>query len=98
MYSVDPQKNIVLGGPPDLTGYTINGEYYQVATPLVNDADVPILDSQYHDAIVWKALIKYGEYEAAEDALGRGKAEYGDLIAKMEANRLRTVTFGEPLC
>ena len=98
MYSVDPQKNIVLGGPPDLTGYTINGEYYQVATPLVNDADVPILDSQYHDAIVWKALIKYGEYEAAEDALSRGKAEYGDLIAKMEANRLRTVTFGEPLC
>ncbi|MBV8049120.1 MAG: hypothetical protein JO171_18375 [Paludibacterium sp.] len=97
MYSIDPQKNLVLGGPPDLVGYTINGEFYQVATPLIADSDVPLLDVQYHDMIVWKALMKYGEYEAAEEALARGKSEYKTLLAGLQANRLRQITFGESL-
>jgi hypothetical protein len=97
LYSIDPQKNIVLGGPPDLVGYTINGEYYAVATYLQNDTDIPVLPPQYQMAIVWRALMWYGQYEGAAEAAERGTAEFRALMLKMEKDQLPTIGFGEPL-
>lgn len=97
IYSIDPQKNIVLGGPPDLVGYTIDGEYYQVATYLQNDTDIPILPPQYQMIIVWKALQYYGQYEGAGDALERGKQEFDRIMLLLEKDQMPHIRFGEPL-
>lgn len=97
LYSIDPQKNLVLGGPPDLVGYTINGEYYQVATYLQNDTDIPLLPPQYQMIIVWKALQWYGLYEGAEEAVTRGTQEYNKLMLLLEKDQMAAIGFGEPL-
>ncbi|MBV8666740.1 MAG: hypothetical protein JO269_09670 [Burkholderiaceae bacterium] len=97
LYSIDPQKNIVLGGPPDLFGYTIDGEYYKVATQLVNDTDVPTLPVQYHKMIVWKALEHYGLYEGAQECIARAKQEYKTMLYRLDLNQLPTPSYGPQL-
>jgi hypothetical protein len=97
LFSIDPQKNLVLGGAPDLVGYTVNGEYYQAPTELVNDADVPLLPTQYHDAIFYKAMTHYAGYENAAEVNARGSKEYANLMARISIDQLPTVGFGEPL-
>lgn len=97
LYSIDPQKNIVLGGPPDLVGYTINGEYWASATYMQADTDTPVIPPQYQLAIVWRALMWYGQYEGAEESVARGTSEFRALMFRLEKDQLPTIGFGEPL-
>jgi len=96
VFSVDPQKNIVLGNSPNDI-YAINGEYYSLPTTLVLDTDVPSMPAQFHTAIVWKAIVHYGMYEAASEVVSRGEAEYKKLKLRIEADQLPTIIFGAPL-
>jgi hypothetical protein len=98
VFSIDPQKNLVLGAPPDLTGYTVNGEYYQLPTELVLDADVPVMPAQFHDAIFYKAMTHYAGYENAAEVNMRGASEYKNLMYRLHIDQLPTMTFGAPLC
>lgn len=95
-FTVSPQKNILLGNIPDDV-YNINGEYYSAPIALALDADVPSMPTQFHMAIVWKALAHYGMYEAASEAVTRGEREYSRLLSRLEADQLPTITFGAPL-
>ena len=97
LYSIDPQKNFVLGATPDVSGYTIDGEYFAVATYMVNDTDIPIMPPQYHMAIVYKALIWYGLYEGASEVVDRATAEFGKLINRMQFDQLPGLSYGAPL-
>ncbi len=54
-FTVDPQKNFLLGPIPD-AAYVINGEGYALPTELTQDSDRPTMPSQYHMAIVWRAV------------------------------------------
>lgn len=96
VFSIDPPKNIVLGAIPD-TVYTVVGEYYTAPTELVSDSDVPILPARYHMAIVYRAMIHYGLYEAASEVLSRGTAEFEKMMTRLMADQLPDVTFGAPL-
>ena len=96
VFTVDPQKNFLLGNVPDAT-YVINGEYYSLPQTLVLDADTPQMPSQFHEAIVWKALAHYGMYEAASEAVQRGKEEYKNFLRRLEADQLPKITWGLPL-
>jgi hypothetical protein len=96
VFTVDPQKKIVLGNAPD-TVYTINGEYWRGPTTLSADTDTPDMPSQFHMAIVWKALAHYGLYEAAAEAVSRARDEYPRWLARLELDQLPQITFGNPL-
>jgi hypothetical protein len=98
LYSVDPQKNFVLGPTPDLSGYSVDGEYFNVATYMVNDIDTPIMPAQYHMLIVWRALIAYGLYEGASEAIDRGTSEFNTLMLRLQRDQLPALTNGAPLC
>lgn len=96
VFTIDPQKRIALGNSPD-TIYNVNGEYWTGPTTLALDADVPTMPSQFHMAIVWKALAHYGMYEAAAEAVTRGKDEYPRWLSRLEADQMPKITWGEPL-
>lgn len=96
VYTVDPQKNLILGNAPDAV-YTINGEYYSLPTTLALDADTPGMPSQFHDAIAWKALAHYGMFEVASECVTRGEREYGKFLNRLQADQLPTLTWGAPL-
>ena len=96
IFSVDPQKNFLLGPIPDQV-YTINGEGYAMPTEMVADTDRPTLPGQYHMAIVWRALMYYGQFEAAPEAYSHGQVEYTRLMNRLYSDQLPTFTFGRPL-
>lgn len=95
-FTIDPQKNLLLGNVPDDT-YNINGEYFLLPSSLSADTDTPNMPAQFHTAIVWKAIAHYGMYEAAGEAVQRGEKEYETLLSRLEADQLPQITFGAPL-
>jgi hypothetical protein len=96
VFTVDPQKRILLGNSPDAQ-YYINGEFYRSAVSLANDTDSPDMPNQFHEILVWKALAHYGMYEAAAEAVSRARDEYPRWLARLEADQLPKITWGAPL-
>lgn len=96
-FSIDPAKNFVLGPIPDAV-YNINGEGYAMPTELTLDTDRPTLPPQYHMLIVWRALMYYGTYEAAQESFTRGQTEYTRMMRQLMTDQLPRFTAGYALC
>ena len=94
--AVSPTKALCLG-PVALAGYTITRDYFAAPTAMVADADVPALPAQFHEVIMWRALMLYGGFEGAADAYDRGKENHDKLMARLEADRLPGVQTAGPL-
>lgn len=95
-FTADPDKNLLLGPVPDGV-YTVNGEYFIRPYELVADTDVPVLPSQFHLVIVYRAMMHYGAFEAASEVYQRGLTEFNKMKAKLEIDQLPQITFGAPL-
>ena len=90
--SISPvDKSICLGPAPDGT-FTVTADYFQAPSYMVNDTDIPAMPAQFHMAIVWSALIMYGGYEGAPDAVQRGQTMLRSFMRKMEKDRLPELT------
>lgn len=85
-FSIDPSKNFVIGPTPDDI-YNVNGEGFAMPTELSIDTDRPTMPSQYHMAIVWRALMYYGQFEAAPEAYSHGQNEYTRLMRRLYADQ-----------
>lgn len=96
IFSIDPVKNFLIGPIPDDI-YTINGEGYALPTEFLTDTDRPTMPSQFHMAIVWRALMYYGQSEAASEAYSHGQNEYRRLMNRLYEDQMPTMTFGPPL-
>jgi len=96
VYSIDPDKQIVLGPVPDAV-YTIRGWYYKAPQTLAIDADLPLVDEEFHRLIVCKVMEKYGWWESAPEVLRRGELEGGRLMSQLEMDYLPKITFGATL-
>lgn len=94
--TITPNKSLALGPFPD-NGYTMVGDYYSVPVTLANDTDIPALPAKFHLAIVYSAMIAYGNYENAEDVLGRGQTEYNKWIRRVLADQIPEIGTGGAL-
>ena len=95
--AVRPQnKNLLLGSPPDQV-YTVVGEYYKLPTVLTADADTPNMPERYHMAIVYRAMIDYGQYEAAPEVLARGNERFKQMMLRLDHDQLQPMELGGPL-
>ena len=94
--TVSPSKTLILGLAPDSI-YTVSGEYFKNPVTLALDADVPDLPSRFHMAIVYKAMMSYGAYEAASDVYQRGEAQYKQMINKIRYDQLPMIVRGSAL-
>lgn len=97
VYSIDPAKNLLLGPAPNVTGYTVLGDYFKVASELSLVADIPSLPTQFHRAIVYRAMMFYGVSEAATEVYDEGKSEFKIMLANLEADQSPPADFGGPL-
>jgi hypothetical protein len=75
-------RSLLLGFTPDDV-YTVSGEYYRTPQLLTADADEPLMPVRYHMAIVYKAMIKYGMYEAAQEQITAGQEQYAKLFNRL---------------
>lgn len=95
-FTITPAKSIGLGPVP--TGdYTVTAEYFTMPTELSASTDTPSLPTQYHMAIVYRAMMMYGAYESAQEVYQRGEIEFKRLLRRMENDYMPEVTFGGPL-
>jgi len=90
--TVKPDNSLALWTTPDAV-YTVTGEYYKKAL----DADEPLIPSQYHMIVVWRALMLYGAYSSAPDSYSHGEQEYKNLLRKLEFDQLNRIGYGAPL-
>lgn len=94
--TVKPDRSIALGPKPDAI-YTLSGEYQSSAVTLAADADEPSLPEEYHDIIVYAAMMKYGRYEGAGEVYADGQNQYRRLLRDLERTQLPQVLLGGAL-
>ena len=94
--TVTPGNSLALWQIPDAV-YTCRGEYYKTTVTMTVDSDTPIIPIRFQLAIVWKALMYYGAYAAADEKYAHGKNEFRRLMRLMELDQLEDFTYGAPL-
>lgn len=91
-----PDNTVKLGPKPDAI-YVVRGWYQQAATELSGDDDVPDMPAQFHLAIVWRAMMYYGEDRSAPEKWAQGNNHYGQILARLEQNQLPKPMLAGPL-
>lgn len=86
-WSRAPNGNLLLGPKPDGI-YRVSGEYQRSATAMAADSDTPALPSEYHLAIVYRAMMKYGRYVGAQEIYNDGAIEYRRMLREMRRTQL----------
>lgn len=69
VFTVLPDNTIRFNCPPD-RNLNFGGEYMRPNQRLSGNTDLPLLPTNYHLAIVYRALRKYAGYEGAGDIMG----------------------------
>lgn len=95
--SEGPDRSLNLGLIPGDVGYTVVGEYFKAPTSLTADADTPALPSQYHMLIVYRAMMMYGMYEAANETYQEGMALYNSMLRRVMRDQMDDVCVGSAL-
>ena len=57
-------------------------------TTLVNSTDTPAMPSQFHNIIVYKAMMMYGMYEAAQEVVIEGTNLYNQMLRRLVRDQL----------
>jgi len=87
VFSVKPDNSIDVYPTPD-TATAISAEYWAVPTQLAADGDISAIPARFHNIIIARAKIYYGENEDAPEILSGALAEFEDLMDKLESDQL----------
>jgi hypothetical protein len=74
-----------------------NVERYALPTELTADSDVPGLPSDLHMLIVWRALVKYANFDGAGDQRTTAIEEFNEMEAQLVERCLPGWRLGAPL-
>lgn len=93
-WTIRPSDEAIVLWPIPDTDYTIVGEYYKRAQVMVNNDDKPIFPQQFHDVLMWRAMMFYSTFENAAPEYAVAKGEYGDTLSKLRRDQLPEITVG----
>ncbi len=96
VFTINPDNTLSFGPVPN-GDHTVTLDYYRKPAELASDTTEPGWPAAYHIAVVWRALMFYGGYEAASEAYNRGMNEYGIQLDKLEVNQLPMIRMAGPL-
>jgi hypothetical protein len=96
IFCITPGNGIGLG-PVPLGGYTVSADYFKVATEMTADIDTPSLPTQFHMAIVYRAMMFFGVSEAASEVYEEGLTEFRAIMAQIEDHQLPEMLEAGPL-
>lgn len=89
--TVAPDQSLMFWPTPD-ADYTIVGEMYRAPAIMTRDTDVPIFAARYHDAIMYRALMSYGEFEGDATVMATAQTELARELDGMESFYLPKMT------
>ncbi len=95
--AVKHDDDLFLGPTPDAV-YRVTGSYWKNIQELAIDADIPEMPADFHMAIVYRALIKYGFDSVSPEILSRaevdGKSLWESLVNNQSYSRFSWSTNG----
>lgn len=95
--AISPAKALCLG-PVALAGYTVTHDYFSAPVSMSLDADEPTgLPAEYHEIIVWRALMDYAAFDSAPEVYDRANTNYSTMMKDLEADRRPVVQFAGAL-
>lgn len=77
--------------------YVAKVEYYRTPQVLAANTDVPIMPVHYHEAIVWKALMKFSAHYESNMQYQDSMIQFNDYMSKLEMYELPPVRITGPL-
>ena len=96
-FTIDPQNNLRLGPAPDDV-YVVSGEYQKSAQILAANDDTPEMPSDFHDLIVYEAMMKrYAPFESAPEVYDQARLSGMALWRQLELDQLPEPCNAEPL-
>jgi len=96
VFTIEPANTLAFG-PVSNGDYTVTNDYFSRAAELADDTSEPGMPARFHMAIMWRALMLYGGYEAASEAYARGQNEFTVLMSMLEIDQLPMIRMGGPL-
>lgn len=91
-----PNKELMFLPTP--TGaHTVVLDYWKKPEVLAANADIPRMPTQYHMAIVWRAVMFYCGHDESMQLYQEARRNYERLISRMEETELEPMQFAEPL-
>jgi hypothetical protein len=89
--TVAPDQSLIVWPTPG-DSYTIVGEQYRAPAIMKADTDTPIFAARFHDAIMYRALFYYGEFEGDGTVMATAQTELDRELAPMESLYLPSIT------
>ena len=91
-WSVSPNDEFLLGPTPESAVF-VRADYIKGYSALTADSDIPDMPSRFHMAIVWKALMEYGGFDAAGETYQRALTNFQAIWTQMVQSQLEAPTF-----
>lgn len=89
-------RKLYLHPIPD-AAYTLRGRYYKAPQVLSADGDTPEMPEEFHEAIMWRALMKLAIFDEAAQLTPYYTNEYSRLIEDLIHHQVPRFTRAEPL-
>lgn len=96
MIAVAPNLRIVLHPTPDAM-LPISLAYIKAPQVLTLATDIPEMPEEFHDVIMFGALVRMGRFDEAVSQVPEWRMEHRRIIGEMERLLLPPVRFGGPL-
>lgn len=96
VFTIEPANTLAFGPVPN-GDHTVTNDYFSRAAELASDSASPGMPARFHMAIVWRALMLYGGFEAASESYARGQNEFSVLMSMLEIDQLPMIRMGGPL-
>lgn len=85
---VSPSKSIILYPTPVDTSFTVTADYYKKPQVLAADDDEPDMPEEFHELILYRALMFASQVEGATDNYTIGEKEFNRMYARLMADQL----------
>lgn len=82
-----PDYSLLIEPTPNGT-HRILADYYKDPVPLTNNTDVSLIPVKYHDVILGRAMIFYGNYENAPEIKLQGQELFAEQLQRLENHQL----------
>jgi hypothetical protein len=85
--SIEDDGSLLVWPKPDVA-HMIHGWYKKTPQTLAADGDIPEMPADYHQAIVWKALLLLAQYDEAMNQYPMWNTEFRRIIAQLDRDQL----------
>lgn len=92
-FTIAPKDRLIVSPVPS-KAVSLTFDYKRAAQVLSDDDDIPCMPSQYHDIILFRAMIKYAGYDEAAFQYQSANEEYRERLTQLRRDQLSEIRVG----